>query len=354
MKRNILVGAMVSFFVGLSAPCMVHSQETREQPEIDPAGNQQSAPGYLTQYPDQQQQQPVYQQQDSNQGQQGYPQQQFVTPEPQYPYGAQQITPQEPQYGQPSQGGQQYGSPYYSQPPAYNYNFGGGQGGYTGYSQAPSYQYPQFGPQGAMLHPRVATAPAGLTIPVTLQTAISTQVAKEGDFVQASIGTNVQLQGLSYIPSGSVITGQVTEATSGRMMNRSGSLGIEFTKLQLPSGQSVSIQAHVLGDIGKYQDKDGTYHGEGWGAKLGNFALRSGIGAGAGAALGMAMGGITHGSVGTGAWSGAAIGGGIGALDDVFLRRGKNVLIQSGTPMQIQLDAAVQVPVDMQPSYGAS
>lgn len=300
-----------------------------EQPEVDPTGNQ--APP----------QQPMFQA-----PAQGYPPQDAAPA---------QYAPQDgqPQYAPQTNYAPQYGSPYYSQPPAYNYGYGGPTG-FTGYSQAPAYQYPQFGPPGQMLHPRVATAPAGLTIPVTLQTAISTQVAKEGDFVQASIGTNVQLQGLSYIPSGSVITGQVTEATSGRMMNRSGSLGIEFTKLQLPDGETVPIQAHVLGNIGNYQDKDGEYHGEGWGAKLGNFALRTGLGAGTGAALGTAMGAIVGGRIGTGAWAGTAIGGGLGALDDVFLRRGKNVLIHSGTPMQIQLDAPVQVPVDIPTQYGAS
>lgn len=257
-------------------------------------------------------------------------------------------------------GGPQNSAPssYYGGVPVYNNTYGappayGGYTGYNNYSNNNGYQNPQFGPPGMMLHPRVATAPSGLTIPVVLQTAISTQVAREGDFVQAEIDKNVALSGLAYIPSGAVITGQITQAQAGRMMDRSGSLGIEFDKLQMPDGQTIPIQAHVLGDIGNYEDKDGVYHGEGFGTKFGNFALRTAIGAGSGAALGTALGAIT-GRVGTGAWAGTAIGGGLGAMDSIFLRKGRNVLIQSGTPMQIQLDAPVQVPVQIQPQYGAS
>jgi hypothetical protein len=348
----------ISFF----APQMVLAQEQAEQPEVDPAGLQQAAPqtaptddGPPLMY-NMQGATPQPQQQWNDGGQPPPGPAQFPAVPP-YPPADQQ--PQQQWGGQQSYygGGAQYQQPYYQSPPP-NYGFGP-RPSYTGYShytqpqQQYASDYPQFGPPGQMLHPRVATAQAGLTIPVTLQTAISTQVAKQGDFVQAQISQNVPLSGLSYIPSGSVITGQISEAQAGRMMNRSGSLGVEFNKLQLPDGESVPIQAHVVGDIGKYAQKNGEYHGEGWGTKIGQFALRSAIGAGSGAALGTALGAIT-GRVGTGAWAGTAIGGGLGVVDDLFLRRGKNVLIQSGTPMQIQLDAPVQVPVDMQPQYGAS
>lgn len=368
MRKAWLPAAAVAVF-SLAMNTTGFAQEQAEQPEIDPAGvqppaNQQTPSQQFqgqgqTQFPTQQFQgqtdQPQYPtQQFPGQVQAQYPAQQFQAQSDQPQQQFQQQPPQYPAQQFQSQPGYGGGSPYYSQPPAYNYSYGAPGGGYTGYAQTPAYQYSGFGPPGAMLHPRVATAPAGLTIPVTLQTAISTQVAKEGDFVQASIDNNVQLQGLSYIPSGSVVSGEVTSATAGRLMNRSGSLGIAFNKLQLPSGQSIPIQAHVLGDIGKYEDKDGTYHGEGWGAKLGNFALRTGIGAGGGALFGTALGAIAGGRIGTGAWAGTAIGGGVGALDDIFLRRGKNVLIHAGTPMQIQLDAPVQIPVDIQPQYGAS
>ena len=46
---------------------------------------------------------------------------------------------------------------------------------------------------------------------------------------------------------------------------------------------------------------------------------------------------------GRGAWSGAAIGGGIGLADSLLLRKGKNVQISSGTPIQVQLDQPINI-----------
>lgn len=368
----------------LLAPPAVRAKEQAEQPVIDPAGLPQAAPAVSPpqSYPAAQQDAPAASypaaQTPYPPAQSSYTPAESSYPPAEQPYAAAQSQPQaypasdgaggagfvpqqqesfQPAWQPPAQEyqpPQSYGSPFYQNRQSSNYGFGA-PANYTGYSPAPSYQqYPQWGPQGAMLHPRVATAQAGLTINVDLQTAISTQVAKDGDFVQAKIAQNVPLSGLSYIPAGSVITGQVTEAQAGRMLNRSGSLSVTFNKLQMPDGQSVPIQAHVLGDIGKYQQKNGEYHGEGWGAKLAGFAERAAIGAGGGALFGTALGGIT-GRVGTGAWAGTAIGGGLGVADDLFLRRGRNVLIQAGTPMQIQLDAPVEVPVELpqQSAYGA-
>jgi hypothetical protein len=344
----------------LMAPNAVLAQEQSERPEMDPSANQQPAQTTPPAYPASDGagagagsqanfQAPASDYQPPAQSYQP-PASDYQNPAPMFPPAQESF---QPSYQPPA--GNFGGSPFYQNRQNYNYGFGG-PSNYTGYSPTPSYQqYPQWGPPGAMLHPRVATAPAGLTINVDLQTAISTQVAKDGDFVQAKIAQNVPLSGLSYIPAGSVITGQVTEAQAGRMMNRSGSLSVTFNKLQLPDGQSVPIQAHVLGDIGKYANKNGEYHGEGWGAKLAGFGERAAIGAGGGALFGTALGGIT-GRVGTGAWAGTAIGGGLGVVDDLFLRRGRNVLIQSGTPMQIQLDQQVDVPVELpqQSAYGAS
>ena len=291
-------------------------------------------------------------------------------------------------YGEPGSAPQGY-APEYPQPPqgeTFTNPYTGAYRGYAGYGQRglfsnPSYGYPPpngqpyrfrgqsysnaggpgsygspYGPYNYQA-PRTAYAPAGLVIPVTLSNSISTQVAKDGDYVQASVGQNVSLGGLGYIPSGTIIQGQIEDAKSGRMMERSGSLNIAFNTMRLPNGMDIPIQAHVLGNIGKYsQTSSGDYRGEGWGTKLGNFALRSAIGAGGGALLGTAIGAIaSHGHyVGTGAWSGAAIGGGLGIADDLFLRRGRDVLIHAGTQMQIQLDQPIQIPISGQNSTATS
>jgi hypothetical protein len=268
----------------------------------------------------------------------------YSTP-PDYPvYGGESMAPS---YRQPGYTGgyQGYGyaqggnyampsyRPTYGVPPSY--------GGYAGQGYpAPGAQVPA--PENGYAQPaqQEVYAPQGTVIPVELSTSISTQVTKPGDYIQATLTRNVPLSGFFYLPAGSVVSGEVTRSSPGRFFQRSGLLGIAFNNLRCPDGRSFPIQAHVVGSIAKYANKSGVYRGEGFGAKAGNFLLRSVIGAGAGAALGTAVGAIAGGGhgVGRGAWSGTAIGGGVGLLDDLVLRKGKNVLIHAGTPMQIELD----------------
>jgi hypothetical protein len=203
---------------------------------------------------------------------------------------------------------------------------------------------------------RICYVPAGLTMPVTLQTAVSTDVARPGDTVQATLSQNVNL-GDSVIPAGSTVIGNVTDAKSGGFLGRSGMLTFKFNRLRLPNGQEVPMSAHIVGNIGKYAqigNQSDTFKGETWRTKAGQATLRTAVGAGTGAALGTAIGAIAgvHGmrgrSIGRGAWSGAAIGGGLGLADSLLLRKGRNVTISSGQQMQIQLDAPMQVSQSVQ------
>jgi len=231
-------------------------------------------------------------------------------------------------------------------------------GSYTLASGASPASYPSAGSNtynapGALSPPvqrgRVVYAPAGLTIPVMLATAISTQVAKPGDLIQASINQSVLL-GDSSIPAGSMLVGQITDAKSGGFLGRSGLLSIRFNRLRTPDGVETPITAHIVGGIGKYSeigsDESDMVKGETWKTKVGQAALRGAIGAGTGAALGTAIGAIAAHSgrgVGRGAWSGTAIGGGLGVAQSVLLRKGRDVQIPSGTSLQVQLDAPATI-----------
>ncbi|HEY9678581.1 MAG TPA: hypothetical protein V6C76_11260 [Drouetiella sp.] len=238
-------------------------------------------------------------------------------------------------FGGPGQA--QYGGGGGYPPPNQGYNGGIGGGGYGG---------PMMGGQ---MRGRVAYAPQGLTMPISLQTSISTQVAKAGDLIQAQISQTMDLGNGASIPQGSVLTGTITDAEAGRRLSRSGELSIKFNRLRTPDGIETPISAHLIGGIGKYTDKGSdtsdTVRGEGWKAKVGQTAIRGGVGAGAGAALGTALGAIAGRSgtaTGRGAWGGAAIGGGVG-MSSMLLRKGRDVIIPSGTQMQLQLDAPATI-----------
>jgi hypothetical protein len=224
--------------------------------------------------------------------------------------------------------------------------YGGSYGGATNYGGG----YPPQGgppPQGYR-QGRVAYAPAGQIIPITLATSIATNVARAGDLIQANITQNVML-GDSTIPAGSVVIGQVTEASAGRRLTHSGQLQIKFNRIRTPDGTETPITGHLTGQINKLKraggDQNDSFKGEGMSNKVGSVAFRGLVGTGGGAALGTAVGAIAGGGFGAGmgAWSGAAIGGGLGVADSLLLRKGKDVTIPSGTQMNLQLDAPVSV-----------
>ncbi|MBZ0288825.1 MAG: hypothetical protein K8I30_14500, partial [Anaerolineae bacterium] len=240
---------------------------------------------------------------------------------------------QPPQYQPPQNQPPQYQQQAQYQPPA------GAQAAYGGQA---SYNPPPRGYRNG----RVIYAPAGLMMPATLTTSISSQVARAGDVIQANISQPIFV-GDSQIPVGSVLLGQVTESKEGKRLGLSGALAIEFNRLRTPDGAETPITAHLVGGIGKYdENKDGELRGETWKRKTVQAGVRGAAGAGIGAALGTAVGAIAGGSgrsTGRGAWSGTAIGGGVGLASSLLLRTGRDVTIQSGTPVQVQLDAPVSI-----------
>ncbi|MCW5821863.1 MAG: hypothetical protein KIT34_03620 [Cyanobacteria bacterium TGS_CYA1] len=333
---------LLALLLAQAAPTLAQANKSQllqpEAPQYAPVSD--IAP---TQPAPQPQSQPQYQNnfqpQSQYQAQQPYQQQPYQSAPPQYqqqPYQGQQQYQQQPYANQAPVYREQYSGNYMPPPQGQGQYQGGAQTGY--YPPRPMYQTPNM-PQ----------AGAGVTLNVTLQTAISTQIARQGDLVQGVINQNINLGNGGFIPAGTMVTGTVTDSIAGRRLSRSGLLSISFNAIRLPSGQSIPITAHLVGDLGKYSNKgsggNDVYRGEGWGAKAGQTLIRGGAGAGLGAALGTGVGAIAGGGhgAGMGAWSGAAIGGGIGVAD-MLLRKGKDVLIPAGTSIQIQLDAPVGVP----------
>jgi hypothetical protein len=203
-----------------------------------------------------------------------------------------------------------------------------------------SYPYYQ---QGRIVH-----IPAGLTIPVQLSTAISSDAAKAGDRIEARVAQDVQL-GDTSIPAGTVAVGTVTESASGGRLGKSGMLGLKFNSLRTPNGQEIPITAHIVGGIGKYQEigQSDIVKGESTATKAKQAAIRGAIGAGGGALVGTAIGAIAGGGrgAGRGAIFGTAIGAGVGVAQSLLLRKGSEVKVASGETLQLQLDAPASLAV---------
>jgi hypothetical protein len=195
---------------------------------------------------------------------------------------------------------------------------------------------------GASYKARVVYVPAGMVLPIKLNTTVTTQTAQAGDPIQAELSQDINL-GDNVIPAGSVISGKIVASKSGDRMAKSGQMSIKFDSLRTPDGTASPIKAHIVGGVDKF-DKNGdgtTLKGESTSNKVKTAAVHGAIGAGTGALAGIAIGAIASRGhrVGTGAWSGAAIGAGLGVAESLLLRKGKDVVLQSGEELKLQLDA---------------
>ncbi|RTL43801.1 MAG: TrbI/VirB10 family protein [Candidatus Melainabacteria bacterium] len=197
---------------------------------------------------------------------------------------------------------------------------------------------------------RIAYIPAGMMMPVTVNTALSSGVSRVGDKVEASLAQPINL-GNSEIPAGSLLIGQVTTAVPGARMSHSGNLGLKFTRLRTPDGVETPITAHIVGDLGKFHLASGAqsdvFRGETTKQKIEKAAIHGAIGAGSGAVIGTVIGAIAGGGrgAGRGAIAGLGLGTGIGVAESLLLRKGDNVNVGSGDAFNLQLDAPASVAI---------
>lgn len=193
--------------------------------------------------------------------------------------------------------------------------------------------------------PDYGVIPSGLVLPMTLDTSISVKAAKEGDYVQCHITQNVSLGGGTYLPGGTVLTGEMAPEEPGHH-EHGGNLSMAFTQMRLPSGTTIPIQGHLVGKIATYENREDPLNNEGMGQRLAQIGMHSGVGAGLGGVFGAAEGSIASGGRGfsAGTWSGAAMGASVGALSSLIWRHGRPELLHAGTTMQLQLDEPAQIP----------
>ena len=163
--------------------------------------------------------------------------------------------------------------------------------------------------------PHPISVPEGATLPLVLETAISSETSRSGDVVVARLAEDVRVGEKVVVPAGSEVRGRVTAAVpSGRVKTRA-RLAFTFDTLVV-KGREYSIGTGPL-DItaGDTHKKD---------------AATIGIGAGAGAIVGAIVDGKK--GAGIGALIGGATGSGV-----VLTNTGKEVELGSGTPVTVRL-----------------
>jgi hypothetical protein len=169
---------------------------------------------------------------------------------------------------------------------------------------------------------REYTVPAGATLRLTLDSAVSSETAKPEDSVEARLADPVSVDGEQVIPAGSAVRGNVTAAQSAGKVKGRASLGLQFTSLTAYNERiPISARWSAEGESTKRDD-----------------ATKIGIGAGAGAVIGGILGGKK------GAATGAAVGGGAGTAV-VLATEGKPVALANGAEILVKLANAIDVRV---------
>jgi hypothetical protein len=199
------------------------------------------------------------------------------------------------------------------------------------------YMAPNSGYNAPMLQGRVSTAPAGSVMTVSLNNSISSQFARVGDRVSATLNTPLLAGGQVVLPAGSTLEGQVASAGSSGRIGRPGELDLRFSQATTPNGTRVPLSARI-------QTKDGTgvLKAQAVAGRIGKGAMSTAIGAGLGAALGTAMVPLSGGSVGKGAIYGTALGATMGAANALW-QKGDDIEVAAGNALTVVLDTPVTV-----------
>jgi len=185
---------------------------------------------------------------------------------------------------------------------------------------------------------RMAYARAGLYMPVKLLTPVNSETSQMGDCIKAQLTTDVPLptsqtgsQYEAYLPAGTIAMGQLVDSSNSYL--RKGALGIRFDRLQTPDGETVPINAHILGGIGTWI----YFNTE---PQVAEFSNILGTKLSAKNGLLAAKGNIC------GGWSGYPIGAGLDVpFQKMVLKRRTGIEICAGEPMMLQLAAPTAIAV---------
>jgi hypothetical protein len=181
------------------------------------------------------------------------------------------------------------------------------------------------------LQANITYIPKGETFTLQLNDPISTQTARVGDAIRATLDAPIYVNGVQVAPAGSDVSGTVTRVSPATRFGKHGEMELKFLSLRKPSGERVALEGSVVTQDGNPLLRGDTYTMDvlkGVGIAVGGTAL--------GAIGGTAVGGII-GSAGSGAAVGTAIGAAAG-IGYAAARKGKSVDLQNGSRLRIKLD----------------
>lgn len=169
--------------------------------------------------------------------------------------------------------------------------------------------------------PEPIIVPAGTAINVKLSQTLSTASAKEGDRFSGHLSNAVAVNGTPVFPSGALVQGHVIKSLRAGGDRSQAEMQLNFDRVVV---SGISTDINTTGPLLKA------------GSSTSGDLKRIGGGAAAGAVVGGILGGTS------GAVKGAVVGGAAGTAASL-LKRGKDLVLDEGTVVQVQLDRPVRV-----------
>ena len=182
----------------------------------------------------------------------------------------------------------------------------------------------------------VTIVPVGSTFDVTTNTAINSATSQVGDLFAVTLTKPLFVNGKVVVPEGSEAVGQVTYIENAGMVGKNGQMDIRFTSVRLPNGEKVPIVGKIM-----TKDKTGMLKGGTISTQLVHAGAAEVVTTAGGALAGLSIGAIAGGA-GVGTVVGTAAGGILG-IGYILARKGKEVVIPSGSKLSVVLDQPVTV-----------
>lgn len=167
--------------------------------------------------------------------------------------------------------------------------------------------------------PVAVVIPAGTSLTVRTQTAISSKTAQPGESFAATLADPISVDGKEVVPEGSTVEGKVVDAKAKGKIKGEAVLKLELVNLVV-KGNTYPIRTSMTGFSQKGKGK------------------RTAATTGGGAALGAIIGGIAGG--GKGAGIGALAGAGAGFVGGAFTGN-KQIELPAETALTFKLDNSV-------------
>jgi len=166
--------------------------------------------------------------------------------------------------------------------------------------------------------------PEGTPLTIALSSDLSSKTARPGDSFEATVASNVSVNGRVVVPMGTRVTGNITEVISGSHgIGATPTLGLKFNQLELEDGQIIPITGELneQGQSEKMQDTAKILGGAAVGAVLGHQVKTNNRGKIIGGLLGGAIGAVAARNTGS----------------EVELASGSTLTLTTGEPFTVRV-----------------